>query len=125
MILVPVLTTSLIHFSLKGWENVLFELGTERVKTHTEFWMDDIPLSGFYYKKNDKKDSYQVAGVIVDSHWSSCLQNHAKQVFSERWFYSGARNLLKDSLCLLKEKDEVLDKLRKYDKMMADDVELR
>ena len=32
MILVPVLTTSLIHFSLKGWENVLFELGSERVK---------------------------------------------------------------------------------------------
>ena len=32
MIPVPVLTTSLIHFSLKGWENVLFELGTERVK---------------------------------------------------------------------------------------------
>ena len=32
MILVPVLTTSLIHFSWKGWENVLFELGIERVK---------------------------------------------------------------------------------------------
>ena len=30
-ILVPVLTTSLIHFSWKGWENVLFELGIERV----------------------------------------------------------------------------------------------
>ena len=27
MILVPVLTTSLIHFSWKGWENVHFELG--------------------------------------------------------------------------------------------------
>ena len=24
--------TSLIHYSLKGWENVLFELGSERVK---------------------------------------------------------------------------------------------
>ena len=32
MILVPVLTTSLIQFSWKGWENVLFELGIERVK---------------------------------------------------------------------------------------------
>ena len=31
MIIVPILTTSLIHFSLKGWENVLFELGSERV----------------------------------------------------------------------------------------------
>ena len=28
----PILTTSLIHFSLKRWENVLFELGTERIK---------------------------------------------------------------------------------------------
>ena len=31
MILVPVLTTSLIHFSWKGCENVLFELGIARV----------------------------------------------------------------------------------------------
>ena len=36
MILVPVLTTSLIHFSLKGWENVLFELGSERVNKYTK-----------------------------------------------------------------------------------------
>ena len=35
MILVPVLTTSLIHFSWKGWENVLFELGIERAKLPT------------------------------------------------------------------------------------------
>ena len=41
MILVPVLTTSLIHFSLKGWENVLFELGTERVKP----WPNGTPKS--------------------------------------------------------------------------------
>ena len=26
------LTTSIIHSSIKGWENVLFELGRERVK---------------------------------------------------------------------------------------------
>ena len=31
-ILVPVLTISLIQFSWNGWENVLFELGIERVK---------------------------------------------------------------------------------------------
>ena len=36
MILVPVLTTSLIHFSWKGWENVLFELGSERVKLNNK-----------------------------------------------------------------------------------------
>ena len=29
---VPILTTSHIYFSFKGWENVLFELGSERVK---------------------------------------------------------------------------------------------
>ena len=29
-------TTSLIHFSLKGWENVLFELGSERVNSWRE-----------------------------------------------------------------------------------------
>ena len=31
MILLPTLATSLIHFSSKSWENVLFELGSERV----------------------------------------------------------------------------------------------
>ena len=32
MIILPILTTSLIHFSSKGWEDVLFEIGSERVK---------------------------------------------------------------------------------------------
>ena len=32
MNIVTILSTSLIHFSLKGWENVLFELGIEMVK---------------------------------------------------------------------------------------------
>ena len=32
MIIPPVLTTSLTHISLKAWENLLLELGTERVK---------------------------------------------------------------------------------------------
>ena len=39
MIIVPVLTTSLIHFSWKGWENVLFELGIERVKVKLRGWL--------------------------------------------------------------------------------------
>ena len=36
IILLPILTTSLIHFSLKGWENVvvLFEHGSERANGH-------------------------------------------------------------------------------------------
>ena len=32
MIILPILTTSLIHFYLKGWENVLFELVTPSVQ---------------------------------------------------------------------------------------------
>ena len=31
MIILPIVTTPLIHLSLEGWENVLFELGSERV----------------------------------------------------------------------------------------------
>ena len=31
MIILSILTTSLIHFSLNGLENVLFELGSQRV----------------------------------------------------------------------------------------------
>ena len=33
MIGLPILNTSLVHFLLKGWENVLCELGSERVST--------------------------------------------------------------------------------------------
>ena len=33
-IILPVLAASLIHFSLKSWENVLFELGSERVESY-------------------------------------------------------------------------------------------
>ena len=32
MIILTTLTAPLIHFCLKGWENVIFELGSERVK---------------------------------------------------------------------------------------------
>ena len=34
MIILPILTTSRIHFSLGRWENVLFELGIERVTNY-------------------------------------------------------------------------------------------
>ena len=36
MIILPILTTSLILFSLKGCENVLFELGSERDKQNSK-----------------------------------------------------------------------------------------
>ena len=32
MIMVPILTASFIHFSLKGCETLLFEVGSKRVK---------------------------------------------------------------------------------------------
>ena len=35
MIILQILTASLILLSLKGWENVRFELGSERVNLHT------------------------------------------------------------------------------------------
>ena len=37
IIIVPILSTPRIHFSLKGCENVLFELGSERVKLQCSF----------------------------------------------------------------------------------------
>ena len=37
MIILPILTMSLIHFSLKAWENLLLELGSERVKCAREY----------------------------------------------------------------------------------------
>ena len=37
MILLPILTTSLIHISFKGCENVLFELGSERVGMEDDY----------------------------------------------------------------------------------------
>ena len=41
LIILPILDTSLIHFSLEGWENVLFELESERVKRemHQKFML--------------------------------------------------------------------------------------
>ena len=38
MIILQILTTLLMHSSLKGWENVLFELGSKRVKTESFSW---------------------------------------------------------------------------------------
>ena len=31
MIILPILTTALMYFSVKGWKNVHFQLGSERV----------------------------------------------------------------------------------------------
>ena len=53
MILLPILTTSLIHLTfltLRGWESVLFELGSGRVKKagNTDFEMENVShLNGF------------------------------------------------------------------------------
>ena len=41
MIILAILITSLMHFSLQGWENVLFELGSEKVKRARSGSKDD------------------------------------------------------------------------------------
>ena len=41
MIILPNLTTSLIHFSLKVWENVLFDLGAEGLNS-LALWVDSL-----------------------------------------------------------------------------------
>ena len=46
MIILPILTILLINFSLKGWENVLFELGSERVKKKPDQVNTERQLSG-------------------------------------------------------------------------------
>ena len=43
-IILPILTTSLRHFSLKGLENLLFEFGSERVKMVTHFTVKKTSL---------------------------------------------------------------------------------
>ena len=48
MIILPNLATSLIIFSLKGWENVLVELGSERIngrKTRREVVLGDVTVA--------------------------------------------------------------------------------
>ena len=45
MLILPILTTSLIHFSLKCWENVRFELGSERWTTEPP--VNDNPAKRF------------------------------------------------------------------------------
>ena len=48
---IPILTTSPIHFTLKGWENVLFELGSERARVllhvHLIFYLFSSPCGDF------------------------------------------------------------------------------
>ena len=49
IIILPILTTPLIHFSLKGWGNVLFELGSERVISFCQS-SHCIPIQSFTAK---------------------------------------------------------------------------
>ena len=46
MIIPLILTTSFIHFSLKGWENVLVELGSERVNPGACVIVRDVFVGG-------------------------------------------------------------------------------
>ena len=46
MIILPILTTSLTLFLLRGWENVLFELGSNRVNMRGMYKADELWYKG-------------------------------------------------------------------------------
>ena len=75
MITLPILTTSLIHFSWKGWENVLFELGSERANPDlfTLLFSQAIESAQAAQDLKIKFDAVQqqmqeVSGVVRDTH---------------------------------------------------------
>ena len=72
-----ILTTSLIHFSLKGWQNVLFELGSERVelvsKQESAHHVRDSEAGGEHQGAVDELEVVQLAVRFddkVDKHGS-------------------------------------------------------
>ena len=65
MITLPILTTSLMHFSLIGWKNVPFELGSERVNLYWLMRQSSIAMI-------DKKYfPFDVCGVPLRRRWQS------------------------------------------------------
>ena len=60
-----ILTTSLIHLSLKGWENALFELGNERVLTLSFHFHSFISLPFQFFKKKKNKSRSVLVGDLA------------------------------------------------------------
>ena len=55
MIILPILTISLIHFYLKGWENATFYLGSERVKGGATWTCTCVHMRKFSPVNRDEK----------------------------------------------------------------------
>ena len=66
--MLPILTTSLIHFSWKGWENVLFELGSEKVNVY------DRPMDGMFTRVSTATNFAAVYPGIWGSAFTILLQ---------------------------------------------------
>ena len=69
----PILTTSHIHFSFKGWGNVLFELGSERVNVFpVSCWTESLerrvlPAGERASQQNDKRTIIVAVSVVVST----------------------------------------------------------
>ena len=84
MILVPVLTTLLIHFSWKGWENVLFELMSERVKKKTKGAGEKRSASlRTYHGDNDRNSREDSRSSLLV--WKMRLENPCHRVPLNCW----------------------------------------
>ena len=69
MIILPMLTT-LGHFSLKGWENVLFELGNERVnECDDDSWLSSHSLT---QNRGDRAAEQRMSAVSAKPYLMSC-----------------------------------------------------
>ena len=79
MIIPPILTTPLIYFSLKGWENVIFELGSERVNGYLKI--------------------VQVF-IFISLVWSSLVKSDKKEERKKKDVKEQERMVTSDSLCL-------------------------
>ena len=64
MIILPILTTSLIHFSLRGCENVLYELVSERLKLDRQ----DIPGRKNFKSRTTQRWSQKIYRYKIEEH---------------------------------------------------------
>ena len=74
MITLPILTTSSIHYFLKGWGKVLFELGSERVtKGHEMSWhgtnLISAPLAVYSIVQRKQAQTCPHTFVTMRSMW--------------------------------------------------------
>ena len=73
MIILPTLTTSLIHFSLKGWEHVVFVIRSERANAlqHSYWFRVDVLVNHHFKAELQLVDGdFVFAGVVLCSSWN-------------------------------------------------------